>query len=84
MCVGCARTVGAKVGERVLQMKNHQVARIDAQVGGFPAGCIGVAITHSAIRIRGIVSGQLHFQNTLLALQVFRLFDSAPRLGPRA
>ena len=77
--MGAAASV-ADFRERIGQMKNDQVARMDTQIRRFVARCIGVAISNRAVGLRGIPRRQLRFQNTVLAAQILRFFDLAPGL----
>ena len=61
-------------------MQNYQIARIHTQIGRLSTGSIGVAITDGAVCVGRIVRSQPHFENAILAAQVFRFFDYAPRL----
>ena len=77
---GRSATTVAQVSERIGQMENDQVARMHAQIRRLVTGCICVAITNRPVCIGRIIRGQPHFQNTILAAQVLRFFDHAPRL----
>ena len=70
----------ADLRQRIGQMKNDQVARMDTQIRRFVAGCIGVAVSNRAVGLRGITRRQVRFQHTVLAAQVLRFFDLAPGL----
>jgi hypothetical protein len=70
----------ADLGQRIGQMKDDEVARVDAQVRGFVAGGIGVAVSDRAVGLGGIPRRQLRFQHTVLAAEVLRFFDLAPGL----
>jgi hypothetical protein len=65
-------------------MENDLVARMHAQIGRFVAGCIGVAIANSGVFIRSVIRGEPHFQNTVLAAQIFWFLDHAPEFRARA
>jgi hypothetical protein len=69
--------------QRIGQMKNDQVAGMDAQVRGFVARRIGVAVSNRAVGLRGITRRQVRFQDTILAAEVLRFFDLAPGLRTR-
>jgi hypothetical protein len=69
--------------QRIGQMKNDQVARMDAQVRGFVACCIGVAVSSGSVGLRGITRSQVRFQGTVLAPEIIRFFDLAPGLWAR-
>jgi len=73
----------ARVGQRIGQVKHNRVAGMYPQVRRFVARCIRVAVAHGAVCLRGIARGELCFQNTIVAAQVFWFFNDAPGFWTR-
>jgi hypothetical protein len=73
----------ARVGQPIGQVKDNRVAGMHPQVRRFAALCIRVAVAHGAVCLRGIASGEVCFENTILAAQVCWFFDDAPGFWAR-
>ena len=64
-------------------MKDNRVARVHPQVRRFVAGCIRVTVAHGPVCLRSIARGEVCFQNTIVAAQVFWFLDDAPGFWTR-